>query len=63
MIFEINREDSYIEMDAETKQLLVEGAPFILSDFHPVNGKYLLHYEPLDAELKEALELLLDIKV
>lgn len=63
MIYEINEDEKYIEMDAATKETLIEGAPFILSDFHHVNGKYILFYDTLDAELKEALEIVLNIKI
>lgn len=63
MTYEINKDEKYIEMDAEAKQRLVEGAPFILSDFHHVNGKYILFYDTLDDDLKEALKIVLEIKI
>lgn len=63
MTYEINRDDKFIEMDAATKESLVEGAPFILSDFHHVNGKCILFYESLDEELTEALKIVLNIKI
>lgn len=61
--FVVNREDEFIEMDEKTKQSLIDGAPFISTDFHSVNGNYILFFEDLSDEAKKALKILLHIKL